>query len=264
MKFTAIIAFVISAQFGFAQSMTLALEGEAWNGVSEYPAKGRNGILINQKLTFGDFTTLMVDRSWTKGSSVTTGLSQGISTDPNYQKLITTDKIKKNQTLYFSLQDSAGLRGSAYCATNVRIKDFNIGNNPNSPINIFSDILGLGDSNSNTFYTLIYDAQATTRWELLLDNEAAQKNPKSYAGYLIRTADDYYVIKPYSKVKSKKGKVGTMPFGSAGFEIRTKDGEPVAAVSLIDNGVVYLKASNPEERMLLATVCTALLLQQQI
>lgn len=264
MKLMAIIILVINAQFGFAQGMTLALEGEEWRGVSEYPAKGRNGIFINQKLSFGDFSTLMVDRSWTKGSSVTTGFTQGIPTDEQYKKLLTTDKINKNQTLFFSLQDSAGLRGSAYCATNVEIKNFIIGNNPNSAINIFGDLLGINDSGSNTFYTLIYDAQATTRWELLLDNEAAQRNPKSYAGYLIRTADDYYMIKPYSKVKSRKGKIGMMPFGSAGFEIRTKDGEPVAAVSLIDNGVVYLKASSAEERMLLATVCAALLLQAQI
>jgi hypothetical protein len=132
MKLMAIIALVINAQFGFAQAMTLALEGEEWRGVSEYPAEGRNKIFINQKLSFGDFATQVVDRSWTKGSSVTTGFTQGIPTDEHYKKLITTDKIKKKQTLYFSLQDGAGMRGSAYCVTNVKIEDFNFGNNPNS------------------------------------------------------------------------------------------------------------------------------------
>ena len=52
-----------------------------------------------------------------------------------------------------------------------------------------------------------------------------------------------------------------MPFGSAGFEIRTKDGEAVAAVSIIDNGVIYLADRDPQERILLASACAALLLR---
>jgi len=38
----------------------------------------------------------------------------------------------------------------------------------------------------------------------------------------------------------------------------------VAAVSLIDNGMVYLGRTTPEERFLLANACTALLLQEEI
>jgi hypothetical protein len=49
-----------------------------------------------------------------------------------------------------------------------------------------------------------------------------------------------------------------------GFEIFTKEGEPVAAVSLIDQGVVFLKPLPPAQRILLATTCAALLLQEQI
>ena len=55
--------------------MKIALEGEEWVGVAEYPVKGRQGILINQKLSFGEYHTLLVDRSWTKGSSMMVGLS---------------------------------------------------------------------------------------------------------------------------------------------------------------------------------------------
>jgi len=69
---------------------------------------------------------------------------------------------------------------------------------------------------------------------------------------------------PLSKVVSKKGKVGTMPFGSAGFEIRNQDEAPVAAVSLIDKGVVYLKELTDREKTLLANACAALLLQEQL
>lgn len=55
-----------------------------------------------------------------------------------------------------------------------------------------------------------------------------------------------------------------MPFGSAGFEIRNQDEAPVAAVSLIDKGVVYLKELTDREKTLLANACAALLLQEQL
>jgi hypothetical protein len=264
MKQILIFVYLIAAQGTMSQSMKLSLEGDEWSGVAEHPVKGRQGILINQKLSFGEYHTLLVDRSWTKGSSSIVGLTQGIPTDQDFQKIITSEKIKKNQTLYFALADSLGNQSRAYCITNFKSKDFTIGNNPNSVINIFGDILGIGDESSNVFYAMFYDAQASNRWELLIDNQAAQIKPKEYKGYLSRGKDDYYTIRPLSKVVSKKGKSGTMPFGSAGFEIRTKDGKAVAAVSMIDKGVVYLTQVSPEEKILLSGVCAALLLQEQI
>jgi len=254
----------IAAQGAMSQSLKLSLEGEEWPDVAEYPVKGRQGTLINQKLSFGEYHTLLVDRSWTKGSSSMAGISQGLPTDADYKKLITSEKVKKNQTLYFALADSLGNQARAYCITNFKSKDFTIGNNPNSVINLFGDILGIGDESSNIFYAMFYDAQASNRWELMIDNQEAQARPKTYTGYLSKSKDEFYTIRPLSKVVSKKGKVGTMPFGSAGFEIRTKEGKAVAAVSMIDKGVVYLTKVSPEEKILLSGVCAALLLQEQI
>jgi hypothetical protein len=57
------IILVLLSIAGFAQSMKLALTGEEWKDVSEYTVKGRHGILINQKLSFGEYKTLLVDRS---------------------------------------------------------------------------------------------------------------------------------------------------------------------------------------------------------
>ncbi|MBL7859851.1 MAG: hypothetical protein JNJ65_01735 [Cyclobacteriaceae bacterium] len=255
---------LLITNLGLSQSIKLSLDGTEWSDAVEYPVQGRQGILINQKLSFGEYHTLLVDRSWTKGSSSMMGLSQGLPTDQDFKKIITSEKVKKNQTLYFALADSLGNQARAYCITNFKSKDFTIGDNPNSVINLFGDILGIGDESSSTFYAMIYDAQATNRWELLIDNQEAQLNPKEYKGYLSKSKDEFYTIKPLSKVISKKGKVGTMPFGSAGFEIRNSNGVAIAAVSMIDKGVVYLTKVSPEERILLSGVCAALLLQEQI
>lgn len=264
MKAIIIILTTVISTVSFSQSMKLALTGKEWTDVSEYTVKGRQGILINQKLLFGPYHTTIVDRSWTKGSSMLTGLSKGVPTDEQFQRIITSEKIKKQQTLFFNLTDSAGNQGRAYCISQFKSEDFTVGNNPNSVINIFGDVLGVGDSYTNTFYVMIYDVAMKERWELLLNNAEAQKSPKEYIGYLAKGKEDYYTIRPLSRVVNKKGKEGTMPFGSAGFEIRNRAGEPVAAVSLIDKGMIYLKALDAQEQILLATACSALLLQEEI
>jgi hypothetical protein len=101
------------------------------------------------------------------------------------------------------------------------------------------------------------------RWELLLDNQASQMS-KDYQGYLAKNESEYYVITPANRIKTKKGKVGTMPFGSAGYHITDKSGRPLAAVSLMDRGIVYLTDLNQEEKLLMAAALTALLLQEVI
>ena len=255
------ILLIFASQFLNAQSMGLALEGEEWKNVHEYPVKGKNAFLKKQKLTFGDFKTIEVDRSWTKGTQSTSGLTQGVPTDDFYTKIITTDHIHKKQTLYFSLGDDTGEMSKAFCLSRLDVKDFNIGNSPVSAFNLALDLAGPGVESSSIFYTKIFVGPSGQGFELLLDNEAAQAHPKKYVGYLAKNNEEYYTIVPASKVKSKKGKVGSMPFGSAGFTIRNKEGKAMAAVSLIDNGIIYLMDMEPRQRLLLATTCAVLLLR---
>jgi|GEM_PF-524405 len=245
------------------QSMQLALDASEWNGFSSYPVKGRQGFLIKQKLSFGIYFSPVVDRSWVSGSAMTSGLAIGTPEEPDYTKLFTKEHIRKKQTLFFCLKDSSGLETNVYCASRFKSKDFNIGNNPVSLVNILGDIAGIGDESSDFFYVQIYSGEKSP-WHLMVDNEAAQRSPGTYRARLIKNKETYYTLAPHALVKNKKGKVGKMPFGSAGFQIRNGAGVPVAAVSLIDKGVVYLPNISAEERLLLASVCAALLLREEI
>jgi len=260
-RLLSIILVLSSAKMVNAQNMGLALEGDEWKGVEAYPAKGKNSFFKKEKLSFGPYHSIEVDRSWTKGTGSTSGLTVGVPTDDFYKKIITTDHTHKKQTLYFAMGDEAGNQSKAFCLSELDEKDFNIGNSDVSVFNLLLDIAGPGAKSSNIFYTKIFVGPSGKGWELMLDNEAAQAHPKQYVGYLAKNANEYYAITPASKVKSKKGKVGTMPFGSAGFTIRDQDGKAVAAVSIIDNGIVYLMDVAPEEKLLLATTCAVLLLR---
>ena len=246
-----------------AQSMFITLEGDEWKEVKDYPVKGKQGLLVKEKLAFGDYKTLDVDRSWTKGGGTTTGITVGNPTDDFYRKVITTDKMHKKQTLYFALGDSEGNQSETYSVSQLDTKDFNIGKSDVSVFNLLLDLAGPGVSSANFTFSRIYVGTAAEGWDLFVDNEAAVAHPKKYLGYLAKNENEFYTITPVTKVQNKKGKAGIMPFGSVGFEIRNKEGKAMAAVSLIDAGIIYLNETNPQERLLMATACAALLLRPE-
>jgi len=246
-----------------AQSMFIALEGEEWKGVKDYPVKGKQGLLTKEKLTFGEYKTLDVDRSWTKGGGTTTGITVGNPTDDFYKKVITVDKYHKKQTLFFSLGDNEGNQSETYSVSQLDTKDFNIGKSDVSAFNLLLDLAGPGVQSANFSFSRIYVGGAAEGWDLFIDNEAAVAHPKKYLGYLAKNENEFYTITPVTKVQNKKGKAGIMPFGSVGFEIRNKEGKALAAVSLIDSGIIYLKETDAKERMLLASACAALLLRPE-
>jgi hypothetical protein len=98
---------------------------------------------------------------------------------------------------------------------------------------------------------------------MAIDNQQSQASPKKYTGLLAKNKQEYYTIVPVTLIE-KNGKSGNTLLGAVGFEFRNKEGKTVAAVSLIDKGMIYLGKTTPEERFLLANACTALLLQEQI
>lgn len=240
----------------------LAVHEDLKPAYDEYAVKGRQGILIKQKMSFGEFATSSVKRSWTKGGESRSGFGY-YNQQAQWVNIISEKYINRKQTMRYQLSDGR-LQSQVYCVSRFNARDLEIGNNPNSLLNIGMDIFGVGGKSSNTFYVQIFSSAADERpWELLLDNQAAQAKPKDYVGYLAKSKTEFYTLVPTSKMEIN-GKTGNTLFGSVGFEFRNAAGKTVAAVSLIDKGMVCLGKTTAEERFLLANACTALLLQQQI
>ncbi|HEX6333375.1 MAG TPA: hypothetical protein VFZ78_04050, partial [Flavisolibacter sp.] len=224
----------------------------------EYAVKGRQGILIRQKLSFGEFRTTQLKRSWTKGYTARTGFSTGGSQPGEWLNVISLEYINRKQTLHFSLTDGS-YTSDVFCVTRFNASVLEIGPRPNSLPNILLDFFSPSENN---FYIQLY-AGAGEPWQLLLDNQASQLKAREYVGVMARGKDAYYTIHPVSRL-NVNGKEGNMIAGSAGYEIRDAQGNIKAAVSTIDKGVVYLGRSTAEERFLLANLCAAILLQEQI
>ncbi|HEX7846859.1 MAG TPA: hypothetical protein VF476_13740 [Chitinophagaceae bacterium] len=229
----------------------------------EYSVKGRNGTRIKQKISFGEYSSTNIKRSWTKGNSSRSGIGYYETNRMEWVNIISTEYINRKQTIRFNLSDGKN-RSEVYCVSRFNAKDLEIGRNPNSILNIGMDILGVGGRSSSNYYVQVFAGEKDNRpWEMVIDNQLSQARPKEYIGYIAKSPTEYYSIVPVTKLE-KNGKSGNILAGSIGFEFRNAQGQAVAAVSLIDNGMVFLGKSSAEERFLLANACTALLLQDVI
>jgi hypothetical protein len=244
-------------------SFKMAVSDDLKPAYDEYSVKGRQGILIKQKMSFGEYSTNTVHRSWTKGYSGRTGIGLGDPVRQEWINIISVNYINKKQTIRYEM-NSGGQESEVYCVSRFNAEDLEIGPRPNGILNIGMDIMGVGGRSSSLYYVQIFASPKDEQpWELVLDNQTAQALPNRYVGKLAKNASEYYTIVPVSKVESK-GKTGNTLLGAIGFEFRNAEGKTVAAVSLIDKGMVYLGKTTAEERFLLANACTALLLQEVI
>lgn len=229
----------------------------------EYTVKGRNGTRIKQKVTFGEYATTNIRRSWTKGNSMRSGIGYHDVARQEWVNIISTEYINKKQTINFVLNDGKQL-SEVYCVSKFNAKDLEIGRNSNSVLNIGMDILGMGGRSSSNYYVQIYASPQDERpWEMVIDNQRSHARPKEYVGYLTKSSTEYYSIVPVTKMEIN-GKEGNTLAGAIGFEFRDPNGKAVAAVSLLNNGMVFLGKIPSEDRFLLANACTALLLQDVI
>lgn len=241
----------------------MAVSKELKTNNDEYVVKGKDGTRIKQKMSFGEFATTEIKRSWTKGNSSRSGIGFGNPSQEDWVNIISTEYINKKQTIRFQLADGSRL-SEVFCASHFHSKDLQIGRRENSILNIGLDIAGWGGTSSSFYYVQLFTSKDEDQpWQMIIDNQAAQSNPKKYVGFLAKNRNEYYSITPVTKMEVN-GKEGNILGGSIGYEFKNKEGNAVAAVSFLNKGMVFLGKIPTEERFLLANACTALLLQDII
>ncbi len=260
--FTAFIIGVFSA----CSTVQLSLQGDTWNEKEVFQVKGRGVAFFKEKLSFGNYATSYVKRSWTRGGNSKYGIGTGLPGTPEYANIISVGYIDKKQTLRFGLIDGSGNQSDVFAVSNFNAREIQIGKNENSLLNIVLDIYQQSKNPSTSmYYVQLYMNKEERPWQLVHDNYAAQQPSTNYIGYLAKSKLEYFQIVPISSLENSKGKIMNMPFGAYGFAFLTKEGQPLAAVSLLNKGSVYFaKDILPEEKFLLANAATALLMQQEL
>jgi hypothetical protein len=243
----------------------IGLTGTDWEQKEMLDVKGRQGLLINQRLSFGEYATQKVDRSWTKESSWSIGTARRTLNVPEATNIISFDHINRKQTLRFAAESPSGSFSDVYAATKVNARELRIGEGNDAGAFTIDITRLFSKSSNNLFYVQIYIDGSREPWQLVLDNEISQWKPGKYMGYLYGPNNRYYQLKPVRQYESRSGKQVQIAMGHLGFEIIDEGGTGLAAVSTIDKGQVYFsKAINKSERFLLENLCAALLLQEQI
>lgn len=237
---------------------------EDWKDKQEYEVDGKNKVFAKQKIRFGEYQTTSVKRSWTRGTSSRTGWTIGNPTDYYYENILSVEYTSKRQTIKFSMVDDKGDSSEVFCISRFNGRDLQIGKNPNSIRNIAAELFLHADDAESKYYVQVYTNKYSRPWELVLDNQASAATPRRYAGKITLDADNYYTIVPVTQMQGRNGQALKMPFGFVGFEIRNRQNQPVAAVSGLNKGAVYLSDLPQDERFLLANICTAILLQEHI
>ena len=244
----------------------LALKGTDWeHGNEMHAVTGRQGILINQRLSFGQYATQKVNRSWTKESSWSIGVGKHTLEVPTATNVIAFDHITRKQTLRFAAESLSGEYADVYAASHVKARELRIGEE-NAPGGFVIDLTRLfSKSSNNLYYVQIYLNGNMQPWQLILDNEVSQWQPGKYVGYLYGPNNRYYELKPVRHLENKNGEAKQIAMGHIGFEVLDEGGTGLAAVSIMDKGQVYFSnAVSPKERFLLENLCAAILLQEQI
>ena len=260
---TIVIASVLL--FAACSPAKMALDNQGWESKEPLTVSGKRGLFTKERMQFGDYRTTSVKRSWIKGTTSRWGLGMGTVTSYDYTNIISLDYIKRKQTVRFSMTDGNDNQSEVYCVSKFNTKDLTIGNRPNSILNIGLDIAGiLNDNTHSTYYAQLYTKEKERPWEMLIDNVQSQERPKSYVGYLSFNKDEFYTIHPVYKMEGKDGKAANILFGMVGFEFRDKNDVPVAAVSLLNRGTVYLQPLPSSQKFLLANACAALMMQDQL
>jgi hypothetical protein len=229
----------------------------------ELEVKGRQGLLINQKLSFGNYQTSKVKRSWTKTEKSSMPLPTSVLFWLLYDKGMSKEFVGKHQKMHFMIITPAGQSSDVYATSIFSREDILIGDNPNSAINIFNQHFNGGSESEDVFYAQVYIGNQEKPWQLMIDNDASQTFAKSYEGVFALDDQHFYKLKPITKVQGET-EAQNLWFGSIGYEILTPDNKSVAAVSLMDKGKVYFNTADADEHFLLANLAAALLLQENL
>ncbi len=235
---------LVGAMLGMLACTTprMSVDSQLINSGIVMPVQGRQGWLMNQKISFGKFYSSKVSRGWLKSYKYDFFL---VGLEGANEKYSFTMYDEKNSF-------------TALCANKVKGLEIPLDRfvNNNSPDNLFS----FGIQTKDVFTSNILDENQNKCWNLLILNPDDFRKDGKYVGVLSNNEYEEIVILPVRTLQEGK----TIGKEILGFEF--KEGEKViGAVEIINKGTVWLDPSLDEnKKLLLATACSAILLQSDL
>ncbi|MCU0360216.1 MAG: hypothetical protein MUF75_05775 [Bacteroidia bacterium] len=201
-----------------------------------YEVKGRQGVLINQVISFGPYTTSKIKRGWT--------MSYDIPFILRFQG--------SKERLSFSQFTSDSLKANVFCVGKLKSAEYEI----------IDDLFGIPVRYENTFSGSIVQTTANF-WDFIIYNPDAGYGSGDYAtsGFAKSRTGETIEIKPIKFLENHKG---LKSIDNYGFEFSIEN-KAIAAVSIMNNGKVWMsKQIDPEHRLVLSALCSAILITSNL
>ncbi len=212
----------------------------------QHPVKGTQGLRVNQTVTFADYQTQYVKRSWNKGSKRAFGFSNG-------QESIMIGSEKKRNEMTFALTSPTAGNSEVFMTNALKSRNLYI---TGEKVEMKAERYREKDSLLNRCFAQIYLDDAEKPWQMQVNNAQVEMYKNGLVGKIVLDKENYYTVK--TVIKTKPTSISKIPVG---FQFENKSGEIVGAVSLINNGTIFLKKSNEKEKMLLSSAALVLLLR---
>ncbi len=202
----------------------------------EMKARGRQGWQFNQVIRFGEFCTSRARRGWTKG----------------YDIGFTLRFRKASEKLSFTQQTPDGLDADVLAVSRFK----------STELSMARGFLSLPMEYENSFAgSIIPGGDPDRSWEFVLYNPGGSVVKDADCGKARSGKGELIYVNGVQKVE---GMPRWMQAAYFGFEFY-KDGKAIAAVSTVGNGKVWmLPGLDPETKLVVAAMCSALLLRHEV
>jgi hypothetical protein len=199
-----------------------------------YSVKGRNGLMIKQKLSFGEYQTGFVKRGWTS----------------SYRVPFIVTFSGASEKVSFSLRDSMQT-AIVHCLGQIR----------NQEIVLLQRFFMVPVKHEDTFAGNLHFVNDTSQWNFLIQN-AFNSDPLSPSEGFASSGERRIEIKGIREMNGKNTFLSRM--GIYGYEL-SEAGRTVAVVDLLNKGEVTLrKELQSKDRLLYSALCASLLIRRDL
>lgn len=201
------------------------------------PVKGRNGIQINQVITFGDFKTSKIKKGWTKTSKFTSSA---------------TSVSSSSQKFSFVQNGPNNIAADVACLGELSKID----------IEIIKNLFSIGTDFKSCFTGSITISE-TEIWDFIIIDPEKKPDNGSSSGFIRKENSE--LIELFASTELEGKKIPKFLQGVVqGYEFRMAD-EPIGIVSLYNKGDVILKNGLPDNiKLVIASLSTALLVKADL
>jgi len=222
-----------------AYSQEIEVPEKLKENMSVFNVKGRQGIQVNQVITFGDFHTSKIKKGWIKTTTI---------------KDANTSYKSGEQKFSFVQYAPTGLQAVVNCE----------GKLSSLSIEVVRGFFEIGTDFKNVFSGSIETHTDSFPWHFYVnDPDNMPDKEGNTSGAIIHGDETPILLNSVSKLEGKK--LPKIMLSKTNGFVFTRNGEPLAAVSVYNKGVVMLGNDLPEElRLVLASISTALLVRQDL